>query len=126
ASLSAPGLERSLRIQGELGVGRMTIARADAWTARHDWARVERYLADPLASLGTRVFPPPELVVRATSEEEAVRLAAIGDDPPQARCEAVGVEIRCAPRSDSDVRGSLRRIARAALETSAGGSSPSE
>ncbi|AKF06534.1 hypothetical protein DB32_003683 [Sandaracinus amylolyticus] len=114
-SISTPSVERTLRFEGELGIGRVRIARGDAWIARHDWPAVERYLADPLRAMGARLFPPPELVVRATSEEEAARLARIGDDPPQARCAAEGPEVRCIPRPDSDARGALSRIVRASL-----------
>ncbi|UJR80855.1 hypothetical protein [Sandaracinus amylolyticus] len=114
-SISTPSVERTLRFEGELGVGRVRIERGDAWIARHDWPAIERYLADPLRAMGARLFPPPELVVRATSEEEAAHLARIGDDPPQARCAAEGIEVRCVPRPDSDARGALRRIVRASL-----------
>lgn len=115
ASISSPGAPRTLRLEGEAGIARVRIERADAWTARHDWGRVERYLAEPLRALAGRVFPPPTLVVRATSEEEARELARVGDDPPASRCVARGAEVHCEPRPDADARGSLRRIARAAL-----------
>jgi hypothetical protein len=114
-SLSSPDVRRHARLVGEAGLARLRIDRADAWSARQDWPRVERYLAEPLRTLGARVFPPAELVVIAESEEEAARLAQVGADPPDTRCVARGVEIRCAPRPDADARGSLRRIAHAAL-----------
>jgi hypothetical protein len=111
-SLSDTHIERTIRIAGELGFSRLRIDVGDAWTARLDWRRVERYLAEPLHASGIRIFPAPEVVIRAESEEEAERLAGIGSAAPGSRCTARGVEIRCIPTPDGDARGSLFRIAR--------------
>jgi hypothetical protein len=126
-SLADPRRELRIRIEGRLGGGRVQIERADAWTARLAWPRVERYLADPLAAMGTRVFPPAELVIRAESEEEAARLSAVGDAAAGgARCAARGIEIRCAPPPEGDARAALLRIARAALAGGAAAESARE
>ena len=61
-----------------------------------------------LRTLGTRTFPAPDLIVIAESEDEAIRLARIGDGADAARCTAHGVEIQTLSRDGLHVPGRPR------------------
>ena len=61
-----------LRLSGRRDGDRVLLDRATPLSV--SWNRISRYLADPLGALPVRLFPAPELVVRAEDANTADRL----------------------------------------------------
>lgn len=94
--LSLPGspgiaVRLSARREGE----QLRITRVSSPLAHTSWDAVQRYLAAPIAALPTALFPPPELTVRAASDEEASSLRESTEAVIPGACRVGGPYVRC-------------------------------
>ena len=105
--------ELVLRIAGELESDAFVIDRASGGAARVDWRAVTRLLAEPLAALEPRVFPPPELEVDVADERDGRRLVELAAEHGAVECTRVAHRVRCssAPEAPGAAREVLRRFA---------------
>ncbi len=83
------------RMEGELADDRFTIERIAGPGARVDWARVKRYLTDPITSTEGRVFPEPDLSIEADSESDVRAIMALSDLHPFVLCRGRELVVGC-------------------------------
>lgn len=97
--------DATLRARGRVGGGSIivdAIATAPARVLR--WERVPRYLAEPLAQLEARLFPPPDLEVEFDTEAEVETLLERARAEDAALdCVSRGLRVRCQTTPDRDV-----------------------
>ena len=103
-----------LRLAGTLESDAFVLEQASGGAARVPWREVARLLADPLADLEPRVFPPPELEIDVASEREARRLSDLAAEHGYLRCARVDHHVRCqsSPEAPSAAAEVLRRFVR--------------
>lgn len=109
--------ELVLRLGGTLEVDALVLERASGGAARVDWREVARLLAEPLAALEPRVFPPPELEMSLANEREGRRLDELAMAHGAVHCTRTDHRIRCtsSPEAPSAAREVLRRFVRERL-----------
>jgi len=109
------------RFEGVLASDVFTIQRIAGRAADVDWARVNRYLAGPLASSLGRVFPAPEVTIEAVTPAEAEALTSLSDLHPFVICRRRGLEATChgAPEQPRAVHDFIIEFAGEVLEPAA-------
>ncbi|MBX3251001.1 MAG: hypothetical protein KF901_27740 [Myxococcales bacterium] len=109
----SPGApDGAARLRGRLSGGALRLSAARFVPALEvRWERVAELVAEPLAGLESRLFPPPDLDARFPSAEDATEAVRRAEDEPTLRCEARGVEVRCqaSPELDASQR-AWRRV----------------
>ncbi len=104
----------SLRMQGQVVAGVLTLREVGKTLRDVRWPLVERYLLAPLSGLRGSLFPPDEWAVEASSSELALSMLASARSESAAVCANDGVVVRCRG-SFADPRAAARALRRAAF-----------
>lgn len=106
---------RLIRVAGRVQGESLVLDRAAGPAAQIAWENVARYLARPSSLLSSRVFPPPDVVLEAESEQVAERLRDLTMGERDMHCNLDGRRLVCSPPAD-DASAAFRAVRRVAAD----------